>query len=160
MKDKESFLTEERSTSWINAASWDGGVRFIFIHFHCSLLHATRILKATFRKKLKEMWDLFLSTSLFCLVNENSKVRFAIMHFLWIMKCNLREQMPKQVSFWNKSQFFLRRISRPKLSSHNPWSTRLETYKVFFKFFSASYVVFLCATILFRLKCVLWLKGV
>ena len=33
------------------------------------------------------------------LVNENPKVRFAIWHFLWIMKCNLREQTPNQVLF-------------------------------------------------------------
>ena len=82
--------------------------------------------KATFQ--IKEMWDLFLLSSLFCL-NTNTKVKFAMSHFLWIMKCNLREQIPKQVSYLNKSQCFLRRIS-----SHNPWSSRLETYKVFFEF--------------------------
>ena len=67
---------------------------------------------------------MLLLPSLFCL-NANTKVKLAMSHFLWIMKCNLREHLPKQVSYWNKSQCFLKRISRRKLSSHNPWSARL-----------------------------------
>ena len=101
-----------------------------------------------------EVRDLFLLSSLLCL-NEKPKVRFAISHFLWIMKCNLREQMPNQVSFWNKSQCFFWRISRPKFSSHNPWSARSVLWV-----FLASYILVFHAPILFQLMCVLWLKGV
>ena len=108
---------------------------FMFIVLYGLHIYARALWKATFRKQIKEICHLFLLSSLFCL-NENPKaVRFAMSHFLWIMKCNLREQMPNQVSFWKKSRCFLRRISRPKLSSHNLWSARLKTYKVFFEFF-------------------------
>ena len=100
--------------------------------------------KATFRKQIKEMWDMFLLSSLFCL-NANTKVRLAMSHFLWIMKYNLREHLPKHVSYWNKSQCFLKRISRRKLSSHNPWSARL--------YYFAGYVVSFEASILLRPKC-------
>ena len=117
----------------------------------CTFTHGG-LWKTTFRKQIKEMWDLFLLSSLFCL-NENPKVRFAMSHFLWIMKCNLREQMPNQLSFWNKSQRFLWRISRPKLSSHNQWSARLKNYKVFVEFFWPAILYFFYAHILFRLMC-------
>ena len=114
--------------------------------------------KATFRKQVKEIWYLFLLSSLFCL-NENPKVRFAMTYFLWIMKCNLREQMPNQVSFWNKSQCFLWTTSRPKLSSHNPWSAGLKTYKLFFEFFFGHlyriYRIFWCAHYISAYVCVM-----
>ena len=36
---------------------------------------------------------------MFQCLNANTKVRLAMSHFLWIMKCNLREHLPKQVSY-------------------------------------------------------------
>ena len=112
--------------------------------------------KATFRKQIKEMWDLFL-LSLFCL-NANTKVRLAMSHFLSIMKCNLRKHLLKQVSYNNKNQCFLKRISRRKLSSHNPWSARLKTYKVFFEFILPVMSYLLMHPFYFGLS-VLWLKS-
>ena len=83
-------------------------------------------------------------------------------HFLWIMKCNLSEQIPKQVSYIEaRVNVFLRgiRISRPKLSSHSPWRARREIYKVFFEFIWLVMLYFLMNPFYFSLS-VSWLKGV
>ena len=67
-----------------NAASLRRGVRFhSFSLFFMECIFMQRALwKATFRKQMKEMWDLFVLSSRFSL-KEKIKVKFAKSHFLW-----------------------------------------------------------------------------
>ena len=86
-------------------------------------IYAARTMKDNISKRNK-----------FCLVNEIPKVRFAIWHFLWIMKCNLSEKCQTKSHFETGIN-----VSEKEFHDQSCQVIIRETYNVFFECFGQLY---------------------